>query len=290
MFPILSISEKPFGTPRYITMKFKQWLESATGTVHSERQALEILGLNHRATDKEINDAYSAISKKTHPDMKGGSHEKQKQVNDAYEFLMKRRGGEFPDELTPDEAWERANSCPGGRCGVRDTELTYITRQIHRAEQALRGEEPDEEWGDHFDFDFGEDQLWMYFIPLAVKYYTLTGDDSKLKSWREKSDGLQDVIKDRCEEGIYDVNRVLKRMRKGIKPQGDFEEAFFGPKSVIDEWEKWKVFFQLEKELLGPSVLQKAQEWSNKIEELKGQKHINKGERHGVLRGQRKRP
>jgi hypothetical protein len=49
------------------------------------------LGVNSRASDTEIRNAWKASAKKNHPDM-GGDAETMKKVNTAYEEIMRRRG------------------------------------------------------------------------------------------------------------------------------------------------------------------------------------------------------
>lgn len=47
----------------------------------------EILGIDIKATDKEIRRAYLRLAKRYHPDVKGGDAEKFKKINEAQEIL-----------------------------------------------------------------------------------------------------------------------------------------------------------------------------------------------------------
>lgn len=45
------------------------------------------LGLNKKASEKEVKDAFKKLAKKHHPDAEGGSEDKFKEINEAYEVL-----------------------------------------------------------------------------------------------------------------------------------------------------------------------------------------------------------
>ena len=65
-------------------MEFKLWLEeSGKSKVSSINQALQVLELQHKATEKDIRNAYIKLSKGGHPDL-GGSNEQQVLLNAAY--------------------------------------------------------------------------------------------------------------------------------------------------------------------------------------------------------------
>lgn len=51
-----------------------------------------VLGVRRSATDEVVQAAYRALSKTAHPD-NGGSDEAQRELNLAYEQIMKERGG-----------------------------------------------------------------------------------------------------------------------------------------------------------------------------------------------------
>ncbi len=59
----------------------------------------EILGVNENATDDEIKSAYHELARKYHPDnftddtMKELAEEKMKEINEAYDILSRRGGG-----------------------------------------------------------------------------------------------------------------------------------------------------------------------------------------------------
>lgn len=58
-----------------------------------------ILGLSNWATTAEIRKAYRALALRNHPD-RGGSEEKMKEINGAYEYLMKNKE-QYDLELRP---------------------------------------------------------------------------------------------------------------------------------------------------------------------------------------------
>jgi hypothetical protein len=72
---------------------FYQWLV-AVSSVDTREAALDILGLPDNATVDQIKTAYIQKSKESHPDL-GGSHEQQKDVNAAYEFLYQQATGNY---------------------------------------------------------------------------------------------------------------------------------------------------------------------------------------------------
>lgn len=60
------------------------------------RDPYEVLGVSRGATDDEIKAAYRVLAKKYHPDLNGGSAQaeaKMKEVNEAYNILIKHKGG-----------------------------------------------------------------------------------------------------------------------------------------------------------------------------------------------------
>lgn len=59
------------------------------------RDPYEVLGIPQGASDDDIKAAYRKLAKKYHPDLNGGSAEaeaKMKEVNEAYNILIKRKG------------------------------------------------------------------------------------------------------------------------------------------------------------------------------------------------------
>jgi len=77
-------------------------------------EALEILELPKLITKEDVKKQYRFLSKKYHPD-KGGSAEKQEQLNFAYTFLMK-----YIEEFRYTfDAKEIANQFPGAEHAKR---------------------------------------------------------------------------------------------------------------------------------------------------------------------------
>lgn len=50
-------------------------------------EALKILGLDNNASEKEIDKAFRSLAAKNHPDVNGGSEDKFKEINSAYQAL-----------------------------------------------------------------------------------------------------------------------------------------------------------------------------------------------------------
>ncbi len=59
----------------------------------------EVLGIPEKSSPEEIKTAYRRAVKQTHPDM-GGEEEAFRQINEAYERLLKR--AEMPEGTKPD--------------------------------------------------------------------------------------------------------------------------------------------------------------------------------------------
>jgi curved DNA-binding protein len=64
----------------------------------------EILGVDRKASDKEIKSAYRKLARKWHPDLHSGkdkekAEEKIKQINEAYEVLSDKEKREKYDRL-----------------------------------------------------------------------------------------------------------------------------------------------------------------------------------------------
>lgn len=53
----------------------------------AKKDLYEVLGLSKNASQEEIKSAYTKLAKQHHPDRKGGSEEKFKEINEAYETL-----------------------------------------------------------------------------------------------------------------------------------------------------------------------------------------------------------
>ena len=64
----------------------KQYNQSRKNSM-TRKEALDILGLNEKATKKEIQDSYQKLMKKNHPDL-GGSDWITKKLNEAREILL----------------------------------------------------------------------------------------------------------------------------------------------------------------------------------------------------------
>ena len=75
----------------YVSVNKMGW-EEAFSTARSmggsaEAKALRSLELENGATLKDIKTAYKRLSRLHHPDVEGGSHEKQKEINEAFRIL-----------------------------------------------------------------------------------------------------------------------------------------------------------------------------------------------------------
>ncbi len=80
----------------------------------------EILGVGKNASDEEIKKAYRKLAHKFHPDKPGGSEEKFKEINEAYQVLSDKRKREQYDQFG--QTFEQAQASGGfsGFSGFRD--------------------------------------------------------------------------------------------------------------------------------------------------------------------------
>jgi curved DNA-binding protein len=79
----------------------------------------EILGVDRKASDKEIKSAYRKLARKWHPDLHSGkdkekAEEKIKQINEAYEVLSDKEKREKYDRLG---RFSKSNPATGGQTG-----------------------------------------------------------------------------------------------------------------------------------------------------------------------------
>lgn len=75
----------------------------------------EVLGISPSATNEEVRQAYRALAKKYHPDnyvdspMADLADEKMKEINDAYDEILRIRAGEKEGYTTSDKAYRKPN-------------------------------------------------------------------------------------------------------------------------------------------------------------------------------------
>jgi len=75
----------------------------------------EVLGITPNATNEEVKKAYRALAKKYHPDnyvdspMADLADEKMKEINEAYDEILRIRAGEKAGYTTSDNAYRKSN-------------------------------------------------------------------------------------------------------------------------------------------------------------------------------------
>ena len=57
----------------------------------AKRDYYEVLGISKNASEDEVKKAFRKLAVKYHPDKEGGSEEKFKEINEAYEVLKDKQ-------------------------------------------------------------------------------------------------------------------------------------------------------------------------------------------------------
>ncbi len=65
----------------------------------AKRDYYEVLGISKNASEDEVKKAFRKLAVKYHPDKEGGSEEKFKEINEAYEVLKDKQKRQRYDQF-----------------------------------------------------------------------------------------------------------------------------------------------------------------------------------------------
>jgi len=113
----------------------------------------KVLGVSPSASDEEIKKAYREQARKYHPDnyhdnpLSDLAQEKMKQINEAYDSILRMRGGGASGNGSHQQGGYTYSSTHGGSGQYAQIQMLIQTGQLDRAEQMLNAmSNRDAEW------------------------------------------------------------------------------------------------------------------------------------------------